>query len=112
MPQEIRHVLFNDREICEMIFDLLASRGDKRAISGARVEIGDEEGSVFIRLHYSASASSERQTLLLTGREALAAAILYCRSHHVPLPMKADKVLQIIRGHVALVLSSATAARA
>ena len=112
MPQDIRHVLFNEREVCEMVFDLLASRGDKRTISGARIEVGEEHGGVCIRMHYSAAPSSERQQLLLAGREALAAAILFCRSHHVPLPMKADKTLQMIKGHLALVLGSTAASRA
>ena len=107
MPQEIRHVLFNDREVCELVFDLLESRGDKRTIKAPRLEVGEEEGTVFIKLTYSIPTSPERQTLVVAGRDALAATILYCRSHHVPLPMKADKALQIIRGYLALVLSSA-----
>ena len=111
MPQEIRHVLFNDREVCEMVFDLLASRGDKRSITGARIEIGDEESGAFIKMHYSGQASPERHVLALAGREALAAAILYCRSHHVPMPVKADKHLQIVRGYLTLVMSSASATR-
>ncbi len=113
MPQEVRHVLFNDREVCEMVFDLLASRGDKRPISGARIELGEDEArATFIRMHYSGRDPADRNMLQLAGREALAAAILYCRTHHVPLPMKADKTLQIIRGTLTLVLSSASAIRA
>ena len=111
MPQEIRHVLFSDREVCEMIFDLLASRGDKRAIREPRVELGsDAQERPMIKLHYSGLDGRERSTLTLAGRDALGAAILYCRSHHVPLPMKADKYLEIVRGYLALVLSSGGAA--
>ena len=113
MPQEIRHVLFNDREVCEMVFDLLASRGDHRRITAAKSEVGtDEAMGATVKLHYSEANSSERTTMLINSRDALSAAILYCRSRRVPLPMKADKSLQIVRGYLTLVLSSASAVRA
>ncbi len=110
--QEIRHVIFNDREICEMVFNWLASRGDRRPITAARVEIGEEQNAVFIRMSYSEPASNERNLLVVSGREALAAVILYCRTHHVPLPMKAEKRIEIVRGFLTLVLSSQTSVRA
>ena len=90
-----------------MVFDMLASRGDRRVIREPRVELcGGEKDEPTIRLHYSGGAASPRTALTLAGRDALGAAILYCRSHHVPLPMKADKRLEIVRGYLALVLSS------
>ncbi len=96
-----------------MVFDLLASRGDHRRITGAKAEVAaDEVMGTIVKLHYSEQTSSERTTLLVNSRDALSAAILYCRSRRVPLPMKADKSLQVVRGYLTLVLSSASAIRA
>ena len=106
-------MLFSEPELREMIFELLASRGDRRSIRESRVELQtDGQEQPVIKMHYAGLEPGERSTLILAGRDALGAAILYCRSRHVPLPMKADKSLAIVGGHLALVLSLRGAAAA
>ena len=106
MPREVRRIIFDERDCLQMAVDLLTSRGDNRAIRGLGVEVGSEEsGNAFIQLRdRGGKAASEQSTSVLSARDALTAAILFCRSHRVPMPRDARKRLEVFRGRLTLVM--------
>jgi hypothetical protein len=106
MTQEVRHVLFNERELYEMVFGLLTARGDKRDVRQPRIDLGADEGGPSATLKYVDPDASDLATIPLSSRDMLAAAVLFLQTRHVPMPRRAEKHVSMVGGQLALVMTS------
>ena len=103
--QEIRHLVFSRQEIQEIAFGFLDARGERAAAGGGLWELGGERDGIRLMLNAGSPKPGERAPVVLRGGELLSAAILYCKRKHVPLPVRGQKAIEIMRGSLALVIA-------
>ena len=103
--QEIRHLVFNRQELQEIAYGFLDDRGERPSASGSIWELGGERDGVRLTLVPAANRSGEQSPKILRGGELLSAAILFCKRRRVPLPVRGQKEIGIMRGSLSLVIT-------
>lgn len=111
MPTEIRHVIFSQAEIVEAAVDYL-QHGGKRLPSGT-VEgytLNDDiesanDSTLWLALDFVHDKDGVAEKLPLTRKELFEALIVFCQKRSIPLPAAAEKVLDIVKGKIVLIMS-------
>jgi hypothetical protein len=112
MPSEIRYVMFQPPEVLEAI-QVYKRRMGAPLSPGSVVACGTESAGpgepIQFRIKFTqdrsdASVSAATPEDIVVAGPALAAALLlYCKDKHIPMPMRADKSLQMFGEQLCLV---------
>ena len=111
MPTEIRHILFRPSEIVTAVTDYSRRTGAKLptgSIVRCAVESEVQDGVEAVRfsMEIAMDGAAQQRREIVTGGASLAAAlILFCRDHHIPLPISSDKSLRCFGEQLALVVT-------
>ncbi len=104
--QEIRHLVFNRQEIQEIAFGFLEEGRERPTPSGSIWELGDARDGIQLTLTPSGTRPAEQATpRVLRAGELLSAAILFCKRKRVPLPVRGQKEIGIMKGSLSLVIA-------
>jgi hypothetical protein len=105
LPREIRYIIFSDEEVERAVADLLTRldrQFDPRHIRSTAISHASDGALVCVVM---LDAAAPYLRLEVSEPDLMSALLLYCRNRNIPLPVKADKHLEITGGGFALVAS-------
>ncbi len=95
LPREIRYIIFTDEEVDRAVADLLTRvdrQFDPRHVRATAISHAPDGTLVCI---VSLHSDSPYQRLEVSAADLMSAILLYCRERNIPLPVRADKHLEI-----------------
>ena len=105
MPREIRQVIFAVEEVVAALRDY-AGRSGRPLPFAVRAELAaGAEGKPAVRLVPAGTDGAGGPARSFAGDALLAPLLLHCRRRRIPLPVRAEKRLDIVEGELALILS-------
>ncbi|MFC7332000.1 hypothetical protein [Rhodocista pekingensis] len=99
--KELRCIVFNDREVVASVIDRRRRLKDplpEGEITGIRFAMEDGVKTYL-------DLDGGKQVLTLAEEEVQAALITHCMAKNIPLPVDAEKVLYVIKGHATLMIT-------
>ena len=103
--QDIRYLVFSAPEVQEALVVLLRNRDPSLVLGNAQCSLTGGRDDIQASLSFTARGA-ERRTLTLGAADLLPAAILFCKMHHVMLPMRAQKRVEMMNGALTLVMTT------
>ncbi len=103
LPREIRYIIFTDEEVERAVIALLTKvhrQFDPRHVRATTISHASDGTLVCI---VSLHADSPYQRLEVSAPDLMSAMLLYCRERNIPLPVRADKHLEITGSGFSLV---------
>lgn len=104
MPSEMRKMVFSEEELRAALVNYALRT--KRKLPNATIEklrLEEKEG-ITVTIIYSHDESEEAKTVVFEETHVAAAVILFCRTHDIPLPREARKVLVPAESSVAMLV--------
>ena len=102
---EIRHLVFSGQELQELALGFLDARGERPNLVGPIWALAESGEGIRLVLTYTNARSPNRQSMAFDNSDLLSASILFCKRRRVPLPMRGQKRLELVKGALALVVA-------
>ncbi len=104
--QEIRHLVFDERELQHLTLSYLEAQGHKPDLpAGGEWTLADTGRGPRLTVSGFGPLAAARPDVVIGSTDLLSAAILFCKRKHVPLPMRGQKHVALVRGLLALVVA-------
>lgn len=111
MPTEIRHVIFSDAEIVEASVDYLQHTGRQLppgTVDGFTMNediAGGDDSTLWLAIKFVHDKDGVSEKFPFMRKELFEALIGFCQKRGIPLPAGAEKVLQLIKDKIVLIMS-------
>lgn len=106
MPAEIRSLKFSTKELRTIISNFLTRRGTLIEICEIdQIDFEQNLEGVDAHITLIREPSRRKEIIFVASQDLLAAIVLYCLSHHIPMAAKAKKRLTLHDDTLALVMT-------
>ena len=104
MPSEMRKMVFSQDELQAALVNYALRT--KRKLPNATIESihVEEKNEISVTIVYAPDGTEEAKTVEFEQTHVAAAVILFCRTHEIPLPREARKVLVPVDNSVAMIV--------
>lgn len=101
MPKEARYIMFDTEECRRIIENALRHLGNARPGAITRMRFGMKDGAVggIATVRYG----QHLEDLPLTAFDIMKGTLVLCSQNRIPIPMRANKTLEVVNGCLALV---------
>lgn len=105
MPSERREITFCQSELCQAVEAYLAQRSTIKVNGELRNVLLERAPAVKAVAEFTACEKKETLKVGLDATELGAALTLYCISHHIPLPRKSERAVQVVADNISLLIT-------